>query len=97
MFGNRNINGTSDEFVMRTRRNKSIKTTGAQLFRISGAFLGAGVLYSFRTIASGLMTFNLELSHQQMRRWWWSDSEIAFGLDAREGISLGLLGMLFEL
>jgi hypothetical protein len=79
---NRNINGTSDEFVMRTGRNKSIKTTGAQLCRVSGAFLGAGVLQSFRTIASGLMTVNLELSHQQNRRWWSSDREIAFGLDA---------------
>jgi hypothetical protein len=74
MFGNRNINGTSDEFEMRTGRNKSIKTTGAQLCRVSGAF--------FRTIASGLMTFNLEPSHQQNRRWWSSDREIAFGLDA---------------
>ncbi len=30
MFGNRNINGTSDEFVMRTGSNRSIKTTGAK-------------------------------------------------------------------
>jgi hypothetical protein len=32
MFGNRNINGTNDEFVTRTGRNTSIKTTGVQLF-----------------------------------------------------------------
>ncbi len=88
LFGNRNINGTSDEFEMRTRRNKSIKSTGAQLCRVSGAFS--------RTIASGLMTFDLELSHQQNRRWWSSDREIAFGLDAWEGISLGLFGMLLD-
>jgi len=31
MFGNRNINGTSDEFLMRTGSNRSIKTTGARL------------------------------------------------------------------